>query len=511
MTVSATPAKAGPFTGNDSASAFAFSFKVFAASDIRVVETLIATEVETDLVLNTNYTVVLNNDQDNNPGGTITYKVGGVTTALPSTKKLTIVGDFKYEQPSDLPDGGAYRASVVENALDRNTMLIKQTQEEVARAVKVPVSSSTDPNALIASLLQAESDATAAAAAAAISESNAATSESNAAASASAAAAAAASVLWNDVAFKTFADSPITLTSADSGKLFAIDATGGNVVVNLPEISTLTLPWTLGVKKTDASGNLVIVNRAGTDTIDGNASKSITSPESGATFVPDTDTSPDTWVTAQFGIAAGNQVDEVFTEGVDFTAGASTVLTLAGTYGSEGNISVHFDAAFQGPDTYSLSDTTLVFSSAVPIGVNKVYVKGGATLAIGVPSDGSVSAGKVDPAYEATLAKLNAAQNFTAPQRSAPLTDNDLSFDLADNQNFTATPTGAGTLTFTGLAAGLNGNILLVNGSNYAIAKAASVKCNASFLTTISASGTYWISYYSDGTNVYVSTAGAAS
>lgn len=164
MTVSATPAKAGPYTGNDSASAFAFSFKVFAASDIRVVETLIATEAEADLVLNTNYTVVLNNDQDVNPGGTITYKVGGVTTALPSTKKLTIVGDFTYEQPTDLPDGGAYRASVVENALDRNTMLVKQTQEEVARAVKVPVSSDTDPDDLLAQLT---ADAAAAAASAA--------------------------------------------------------------------------------------------------------------------------------------------------------------------------------------------------------------------------------------------------------------------------------------------------------------------------------------------------------
>lgn len=140
MTVAAATAKAGPYTGNDSASSFAFSFKVFADSDIRVVETVISTGVETDLVLNTNYIVTRNVDQDNNPGGSITYKVGGVTTALPSTKKLTIVGDFDYAQPTDIPNGGAFFANVIETALDRVTMLIKQLKERVDNALTLPVS-----------------------------------------------------------------------------------------------------------------------------------------------------------------------------------------------------------------------------------------------------------------------------------------------------------------------------------------------------------------------------------
>ena len=167
MTVATTAAKAGPYTGNNVASSFAFSFKVFADIDILVVETLISTEAESDLVLNTDYTVTRNADQDNNPGGSITYKVGGVTTALPSTKMLTIVGNFGYEQPTDIPNGGAWFATVVENALDRVTMLAKQLKEATDRAVKVPVSSSTDPDALIASLEASEAAAVAAAAAAA--------------------------------------------------------------------------------------------------------------------------------------------------------------------------------------------------------------------------------------------------------------------------------------------------------------------------------------------------------
>lgn len=169
MTVAAGAAKAGPYTGNDVTSAFAFSFKVFADADIRVVETLISTSVETDLVLNTNYTVSRNVDQDNNPGGTVTYKVGGVTTALPSTKKLTIVGDFDYYQPTDIPNGGAFFATVVETAFDRVTMLVKQLKEKMDRAVTVDVSSTTDPTALLDEITTNVAAAAASAAAAAAS------------------------------------------------------------------------------------------------------------------------------------------------------------------------------------------------------------------------------------------------------------------------------------------------------------------------------------------------------
>jgi hypothetical protein len=64
-------------------------------------------------------------------------------------------------------------------------------------------------------------------------------------------------------------------------------------------------------------------------------------------------------------------------------------------------------------------------------------------------------------------------------------------------------------LTFTNITSGQTGNIILVNGSNYAITAAATTKVSATCLATISATGTYWLSYYSDGTNVYVANTGA--
>lgn len=142
MTVSAGTAKAGPYTGNNVTSSFAFSFKVFADADVRVVETLISTGIETDLVLNTDYTITRNVDQDSSPGGSITYLVSGVTAALSSTKRLTIVGDFDYEQPTDIPNGGSFFATVLENAFDRIVMFVKQLKEQADRSMRLPVSSS---------------------------------------------------------------------------------------------------------------------------------------------------------------------------------------------------------------------------------------------------------------------------------------------------------------------------------------------------------------------------------
>ena len=65
-----------------------------------------------------------------------------------------------------------------------------------------------------------------------------------------------------------------------------------------------------------------------------------------------------------------------FVNGVDFTAGTSTTLTLSQPYGSQANLIVAFDTGFQGGDTYSLNGRTLAFTSAIPSGIQKVYVKG---------------------------------------------------------------------------------------------------------------------------------------
>jgi hypothetical protein len=114
------------------------------------------------------------------------------------------------------------------------------------------------------------------------------------------------------------------------------------------------------------------------------------------------------------------------------------------------------------------------------------------------------------PSTSTTVAGLGIAQTFTASQRGAVTTDNDGSFDMNAGNNFLCTPSAGFTLTFTNITTGQSGNIVLVNGSNYAVAAAAAVKVASTTLATISTTGTYWLSYYSpDGTNVYVAATGA--
>jgi hypothetical protein len=101
------------------------------------------------------------------------------------------------------------------------------------------------------------------------------------------------------------------------------------------------------------------------------------------------------------------------------------------------------------------------------------------------------------------------AATFTASQRGTVTTDNDGSFDMNVTNNFSCTPSGTFALTFTNITAGQSGYVLLINTGGHAVTAAATTKVNTSFLATVSAAGTYLISYFSNGTNVYVTTGGA--
>jgi hypothetical protein len=106
-------------------------------------------------------------------------------------------------------------------------------------------------------------------------------------------------------------------------------------------------------------------------------------------------------------------------------------------------------------------------------------------------------------------AATDQAQTFTASQRGTVTTDNDGSFDMNVTNNFKCTPTGNFTLTFTNITAGQSGFILLVNTGGYTVSAAATSKVQTGALAAISAAGTYLLSYWTDGTNVYITHSGA--
>lgn len=156
----------------------------------------------------------------------------------------------------------------------------------------------------------AASEAAAAASenAAALSETNAAASELAAAASAAEAEAVVAGIGFQDVVFINAAMSPYTATSATNGKLIACDTTGGNIVIILPTVASITTPYTIGAKKTTSDANSVAINCSGTDTFDdGTTSKAVNVP-AGFTLIPDTDGTPDTWTAIGFGGATAGPI-----------------------------------------------------------------------------------------------------------------------------------------------------------------------------------------------------------
>jgi len=99
-------------------------------------------------------------------------------------------------------------------------------------------------------------------------------------------------------------------------------------------------------------------------------------------------------------------------------------------------------------------------------------------------------------------------RTWSGSQRSEVVVDADMSFDMNAGQNFSCTLSQSRTLTFTNIVAGQSGFILVVNGNNYTISKDSAVKCGDSVLSNISNTGTYLLSYWSNGTNVYVTSSG---
>lgn len=142
MTVSSTTRKAGPFAGNGVATVFPFAFKVFAKTDVSVTRAdALGTGVP--LTLDSDYSVTLNADQNNNPGGSITYPITGV--ALPQTNTITLLGNLAYNQPTDLTNSGGFYPSVIEDALDRLEIQIQQVEEIGTRAIQVPPADGATP------------------------------------------------------------------------------------------------------------------------------------------------------------------------------------------------------------------------------------------------------------------------------------------------------------------------------------------------------------------------------
>ena len=179
-----------------------------------------------------------------------------------------------------------------------------------------------------------------------------------------------------------------TVVAGDAGDLIRVTTTSGAVTITLPTISTVGDGFKVAIVKWTGDANAVTVNRSSTNTINGATSATIGAQYSSTTFVADLETGQ--WFAASSGLGTSNVAVDAFSGN-----NSTTAFTLSGDPGSENNTQVYVSGVYQEKDTYSVSGTTLTFSTAPPTGTSNIEVVWTAPLAIGTPSDGTVTTAKI--------------------------------------------------------------------------------------------------------------------
>lgn len=211
------------------------------------------------------------------------------------------------------------------------------------------------------------------------------TQAASAAASAAAAAASAASGMYSAVQDKS---ANYTVVSGDAGDLLRVTTTSGVITITLPLISNVSDGFKVAVVKWTADSNAVSIVRSGSDTINGATSASIGAQYTQTMFVADFETNQ--WFASTSGLGSTNVVIDAFNG-----TGSQTAFTLSGDAGTENNTYVYVSGVYQSKATYSLSGTTLTFSTAPPSGTGNIEVVWTQPLPVGTPSDGTVTPAKL--------------------------------------------------------------------------------------------------------------------
>jgi hypothetical protein len=129
MTVSSTTVK-NSYSGNSSTTVFAYSFKIFADSDLQVIIRS-STGAETTKTLTTHYTVSGAGDAS---GGNVTFTSGNT----PATGETVVIRrGVPQTQAIDYIANDPFPAESHEEGLDRATMTTQQVQEELDRSIKL--------------------------------------------------------------------------------------------------------------------------------------------------------------------------------------------------------------------------------------------------------------------------------------------------------------------------------------------------------------------------------------
>ena len=120
--------------GNSSTTVFPVTFIFWDDADLRVIETVVATGVETVKTIATHYTLT---------GGSGSTGELTMLVATPTGTTLTIKSNLNDVQSNVFPLGGRFPSTTVEESFDKATRLVQQKEEVIARSVKLAETSAT--------------------------------------------------------------------------------------------------------------------------------------------------------------------------------------------------------------------------------------------------------------------------------------------------------------------------------------------------------------------------------
>jgi len=136
MAINTTTRQTTAFTSGNN---FAFAFKVYEVGDVKVIQIQTSNGAETVLTITTNYTVTLNDDQNANPGGTVTLVSSGSAQNLASGYNIVITSKVSPLQLTEITNQGGFFPEVINDVLDKAVILDQQQQSILDKTIRFPL------------------------------------------------------------------------------------------------------------------------------------------------------------------------------------------------------------------------------------------------------------------------------------------------------------------------------------------------------------------------------------
>lgn len=399
MTISSTTTKVS-YSGTGSQNAFAYTFKIFADSEMQVIIRS-STGTETTKTLTTHYTV---SGAGADAGGTVTFTSGNIPA---SGETVVLRRNLALTQGTDYVENDPFPAESHEDGLDRLTMITQGLQEELDRSIKASKTNTISSTEFAIGASDRANKIFAFDAAGDVSITQelgtfvgdwSATTDYNARDIVK-------DTSTNNIFFcktshTSSGNQPLT-TNTDSAKWdLLVDAAAATTSAAASAASATAAASSATASASSATSAATAqaaaetaqtASEAARDSATASASSATASAATATTKSSEAATSA-TAAAASAATAAGN----AGTQSVDrFNGnGSTTAFTMSASPATENNTAVYISGVYQQKDTYSTSGTTLTFSTAPPTGTGNIEVMHMSTLPTGIsPTVGTTTTG----------------------------------------------------------------------------------------------------------------------